>query len=70
MPQSYPIPGKHVNNSGTRGVLRSEIKDYIKQAYGLSCYKVPGNVGCVIINHVALNRWIERQNNDRTGNRK
>ncbi len=50
--------GKHLNNSGTRGVLRSQIKDYILEAYGLEAVTAPGNTGCVVINHQTLGRWL------------
>ena len=53
--------GNHLNNSGTRGVLRSEIGEYVREAYGLEAAPAVGNAGCLVVSHAALRRWLDAQ---------
>lgn len=56
--------GNHVNNSGTRGVLRVEIEAYIHEmqpAGILVAEKVAGNDGCIEVSEECIARWIARK---------
>ena len=50
--------GHHLNSSGTRGVLQSEIKDYIAKKYGFDVQILPGNDGCLVVAKRAMNEWL------------
>ena len=54
--------GNHVNNSGTRGVLKSEIEAFIAGGMPplgiLTTSKVPGNEGCIDVPATAIQEWI------------
>ena len=50
--------GRHLNSSGTRGVLMKEIKEYLYDNYGIKVEKVQGNDGCIIVTRSSLNRWL------------
>ena len=54
--------GKHVNNSGTRGVLKTEIEAFITEGIHppgiLTVEKVPGNEGCIDVPLVSVEKWI------------
>ena len=54
--------GNHVNNSGTRGVLKSEIEAFILTGMPplgfLTPAKVTGNEGCIDVPAAAIEQWI------------
>ena len=54
--------GNHVNNSGTRGVLRSEVEAFITRGMSplgiLMTARVPGNEGCIDVPAAAIEQWI------------
>ena len=52
--------GKHINSSGTRGVLRFNIKDYLLDTYDIVAERISGNDGCIIVTSSSINRWIAR----------
>lgn len=49
--------GRHINNSGTRGVLRNEIRDYILNTYNIKTVRIDGNDGCIIVTRASLIDW-------------
>jgi len=59
--------GKHLNNSGTRGVLRTEIREYVKKAHGLDAAPAVGNAGLLIVSHATLRRWVDAQTQQQRG---
>lgn len=52
--------GNHINSSGTRGVLRLNIKDYLLDTYDIVAERIVGNDGCIIVTSSSINRWIGR----------
>ena len=50
--------GRHLNSSGTRGVLMKEIKEYLHNNYGIKTERIQGNDGCIIVTRSSLNRWL------------
>jgi pentatricopeptide repeat protein len=62
--------GNHINNSGTRGVLRTEIEAYLAQKLQptglLTVERVPGNDGCIEIPEASVVRWIAAAKQART----
>jgi pentatricopeptide repeat protein len=62
--------GNHINNSGTRGVLRTEIEAYLAQKLQptglLTVERVPGNDGCIEIPEASVVRWIAAAKQERT----
>ena len=52
--------GNHINSSGTRGVLRFNIKDYLLDTYDIVAERIVGNDGCIIVTSSSINRWIAR----------
>lgn len=52
--------GNHINSSGTRGVLRFNIKDYLLDTYDIVAERIVGNDGCIIVTSTSINRWIGR----------
>ena len=50
--------GRHVNSSGTRGVLMKEIKEYLHDNYDLKVEKIVGNDGCIIVTKSSINKWL------------
>ena len=52
--------GNHINSSGTRGVLRFNIKDYLLDTYDIVAERIVGNDGCIIVTRTSINRWIGR----------
>ena len=50
--------GRHLNSSGTRGVLMKEIKEYLLDNYGIKTERIQGNDGCIIVTRSSLNRWL------------
>ena len=52
--------GRHVNSSGTRGVLRSAMKDYLLENYDIAAHSMPGNDGCLVISRRSIDAWIRR----------
>lgn len=52
--------GRHINSSGTRGVLRFNIKDYLLDTYDIVADRISGNDGCIIVTSSSINRWIAR----------
>ena len=50
--------GRHLNSSGTRGVLMKEIKEYLHNNYGIITERIQGNDGCIIVTRSSLNRWL------------
>jgi hypothetical protein len=49
--------GRHINNSGTRGVLRNELRDYILYTYNIKSFSVDGNDGCIKVTRASLIDW-------------
>lgn len=60
--------GKHVNSSGTRGVLRAEIEAFIQREIRplglLTADRVAGNDGCVDFTEESIRRWVEASNKE------
>lgn len=52
--------GRHVNSSGTRGVLRSAMKNYLLENYKIAAHSMPGNDGCLVISRRSIDAWIRR----------
>jgi hypothetical protein len=52
--------GWHINSSGTRGVLRLQIKEYFLDNYGISAEKIMGNDGCIIITRASVDSWVDK----------
>ena len=52
--------GRHINSSGTRGVLRFNIKDYLLDTYDIVADRISGNDGCIIVTSSSINQWITR----------
>jgi hypothetical protein len=52
--------GRHVNSSGTRGVLRSAMKDYLLEKYNIAADSMLGNDGCLVISRRSIDAWIRR----------
>ena len=52
--------GRHINSSGTRGVLRLQIKEYLLDNYGISAEKITGNDGCIIVTRSAVDSWVDK----------
>ena len=54
--------GNHVNNSGTRGVLKSEIEAFILTGMPplgfLTTVKVTGNEGCIDVPVASIENWV------------
>jgi hypothetical protein len=53
--------GHHVNSSGTRGVLRIEIKEYLRVKYGMVTETLAGNDGCLVVDKESINEWLRTQ---------
>ena len=52
--------GRHINSSGTRGVLRLQIKEYLLDNYGISAEKIIGNDGCIIVTRSSVDSWVDK----------
>jgi hypothetical protein len=52
--------GRHINSSGTRGVLRLQVKEYLLDTYGISVEKIMGNDGCIIITRASVDSWVDK----------
>lgn len=54
--------GKHVNNSGTKRVLRDQLESYILEVEPkgfLSAEAVSGNDGCICVQKNSIRKWID-----------
>ena len=54
--------GKHVNNSGTKRVLRDQLESYILEVEPkgfLSAEAVSGNDGCICVQKISIQKWID-----------
>jgi hypothetical protein len=54
--------GRHINNSGTRGVLMNELSDYIFYTYNIKTVSIDGNDGCIKITRLSLIDWFREMN--------
>ncbi len=54
--------GNHVNSSGTRGILRTEIESYITSSITpkgfLRIHTIPSNDGVIIVNKESIKQWL------------
>jgi hypothetical protein len=51
--------GRHINNSGTRGVLRNELRDYIFHTYNIKTVSIDRNDGCIKVTRLSLIDWFQ-----------
>jgi pentatricopeptide repeat protein len=61
--------GKHVNSSGSNGVLRKEIMKFLEDMAPqnmLSGQSVNGNEGCIFVSKESINRWMQKHSDERT----
>ena len=58
------IAGNHINNSGTRGVMKREIESHVRSIIPAEILDVKddsSNPGCIYITKASLDAWLSRQ---------